>query len=166
MNKLRIVIIALTLVTVVAGTAMAIGPGTGTGTGPRADAGLCPLTSDQAAQQTQQYAKLQKDILPLKQRMLALRTELMELYAQAKPDWNAISAKKKEIVDVQTEIQKSSTSAGFGGYGCGMGYGRGMGHGHGRGMGYGGGMGYGRGMGYGGGMGIGNPANCPLANPQ
>jgi hypothetical protein len=59
--------------------------------------------------------------------MLQLRTELMTLHTQTTPDWNAISAKQKEMVDVRTEIQKKASAAGLTGAGfgpCGAGMGR------------------------------------------
>jgi hypothetical protein len=66
--------------------------------------------------------------------MLQLRTDLMTLRAQTPIDWNAISAKQKEMVDVRTEIQKRAADSGFTGTGCGicgmqghMGMGSGMG---------------------------------------
>lgn len=116
--------------------AFAFGPGYGMGMG----TGTCPLASGATVtpEQSQNFAKFQGDILPLKQKMLQLRTELMTLRAQTPADWNAISAKQKEMVDVRTEIQKRAAAAGFrgAGYGaCGCGYGQGR---------MGGGMGMGR----------------------
>jgi len=52
--------------------------------------------------------------------MLQLKTELMTLRTQATPDWNAISAKQKEMVDVRTEIQKKAAEAGITGFGPGL----------------------------------------------
>ncbi len=116
--------------------AFAFGPGPGMGMG--AGYGACMQTGGTSTpEQAQKYAKFQSDILPLKQKMLQLRTELMTLRAQTPTDWNAISAKQKEMVDVRTQIQKAASDNGFAGFGCrrcgddsgrmGMGAGMGMG---------------------------------------
>lgn len=123
-------IIALVAVGVTA--AFAFGPGYGMGQG----TGYGAVTPEQS----QKFAKFQSAILPLKQKMLQLRTELMTLRAQTPTDWNAIVAKQKEMVDVRTAIQKSAAESGFAGTGYGCGYGQGR-------MGMGSGMGMNAGMG-------------------
>lgn len=115
--------LVVVLVAVAAAGAFAFGPGHGPGMG--AGCGTCGM--DGAAftpEQAQKYAKFQSDILPLKQKMLQLKTELMTLRAQTPTDWNAVSAKRKEMVDVRTEIQKKAAGSGFADGGC-----RGRGHG-------------------------------------
>lgn len=115
--------LVVTLVAVAVTAAFAFGPGYGQGMG--AHYGICPGAGTVAPEQSQKFARFQTDILPLKQKMLQLRTELMTLRAQTPTDWNAISAKRKEMVDVRTEIQKRAAKSGFGG-GCGAcGYGSG-----------------------------------------
>ena len=116
--------LVVAMVAVVVTAAFAFGPGYGQGMG--AGYGICPgATGTVTPEQSQKFAKFQTDILPLKQKMLQLRTELMTLRTQTPTDWNAISAKRKEMVDVRTEIQKRAADSGFGG-GCGAcGYGSG-----------------------------------------
>ena len=109
--------LVVTLVAVAVTAALAFGASYGQGMG--AGNGICPGAAGTVMpEQSQKFAKFQMDILPLKQKMLQLRTELMTLRAQTPTDWNAISAKRKEIVDVGTEIQKSAATSGFSG-GCG-----------------------------------------------
>ena len=135
MKKGLIASLIIALVAVGVTAAFAFGPGYGMGAG----YGNCPLAGETVTpEQSQKFAKFQGDILPLKQKMLQLRTELMTLRTQTPADWNAISAKQKEMVDVRTEIQKRAAGSGFAGLGCGM-----CGYGQGR-MGMGGGMGMGR----------------------
>jgi len=116
----KTIVLAVALVVSVTATAMAFGPGYGMG---MTGANLTP-------EQTQKHTQFQKDILPLKQKMLQLKTEIMTLRTAATPDWNAIAAKQKEMVDVRTEIQKKAAEAGISGFGPGLckgGKGMGMG---------------------------------------
>lgn len=79
--------------------------------------------------QVQRNAAFQQDVLPLRQKLMQLRTELVALESQTNPDWAAISAKQKEMVDVRVEIQKRAFAAGVSlGSGRGRGMGRGMGY--------------------------------------
>ncbi len=116
--------LVVAIVAIVVTAAFAFGPGYGRGMG--AGYGTCPgAAATVTPEQSQKFAKFQTDILPLKQKMLQLRTELMTLRTQTPTDWNAISAKRKEMVDVRTEIQKRAATSGFSG-GCGTcGYGSG-----------------------------------------
>jgi hypothetical protein len=74
-------------------------------------------------EQKAKFVKFQNEILPLKQKMLQLRTELMNIRTQTPTDWNAVAAKQKEMVDVRIAIQKKASEYGF----SGRGFGRGMG---------------------------------------
>jgi hypothetical protein len=123
MKRGLIASLVVALVVVVVTGAFAFGPGYGKGMG--VGDGTCPMTASAVTpEQSQKFAKFQSDILPLKQKMLQLRTELMTLKAQTPTDWNAIATKQKEMVDVRTEIQKRASESGFGGAGCGAcGYG-------------------------------------------
>ena len=126
MKKGLIASLIVALVAVGVTAAFAFGPGYGMGMGE--GYGTCPQAGGTVSpDQSQKFAKFQSDILPLKQKMLQLRTDLMTLRAQTPTDWNAISAKQKEMVDVRTEIQKRATESGFGGAGCGA-CGNGAGH--------------------------------------
>ncbi|HAM50828.1 MAG TPA: hypothetical protein DCP92_09115 [Nitrospiraceae bacterium] len=120
---IAILIVALAAVGVTA--AFAFGPGYGMGM--RAGYETCPLAGGTVTtEQSQKFAKFQSDILPLKQKMLQLRTELMNLHTQTPTDLNAILVKQKEMVDVMTEIQNRAADSGFTGFGCRMcGYGQG-----------------------------------------
>ncbi len=83
------------------------------------------LTPEQKAKMDQ----FQKETLPLKQQMMAKRSELMSLRLQSTPDWTAIEKKQKEMVELRTQMQKRAFDAGvFGlGGGCGQrGAGKGM----------------------------------------
>jgi hypothetical protein len=95
-----------------AASAFAFGQGYGMGGG----RGYCNL-GNIPPEQAQKYADFQKQILPLRQKMVALRTDLAALYAQTATDWNAISQKQKEIVDTRIAIQKAAKEAGFTGAG-------------------------------------------------
>jgi hypothetical protein len=133
-NGMRVTIVALALATLGGTVAWAAGPGPGPGN--------CPTAAADPAQ-AQKLAAFQEQTLPLRQKMTQLRAELVTMREQANPDWTAISAKQKEMVDVRVEIQKRAAEAGVT-FGAGCGRGRGMGFGGGRGGGMGcGGMGRG-----------------------
>lgn len=68
----------------------------------------------------QKLQKFYNDTFSLRQKKLQLRGELMQLYAQPNPDWNAISQKKQEIAKIMTEIQKKAHEYGIG-YASGFG---------------------------------------------
>jgi hypothetical protein len=124
------IIIGLVIALTMALASVAIARG---GKGPGGMANMTP-------EQTQTFARFQADTLSLRQKMMQLRTELMTLRVEAKPDWKAIAGKEKEMVDVRIEIRKKAAEAGLAGFGrggrdcdnCGMGMGMGRG---GRGMG-------------------------------
>lgn len=62
--------------------------------------------------------KFYNDTASLRQKQLQLRGELMQLYAQPNPDWNAITKKQQEMAQIRTELQKKAREYGFGyGYG-------------------------------------------------
>ncbi len=123
MKKTISIALAVVLVAVFVTGAMAFGPGYGAGNG------YGMMGSNLTPEQAQKFTQFQKDILPLRQKMLQLKTELMALRTQTTPDWNAIAAKQKEMVDIRTEIQKKATEAGITGFGpslCRGGKGMGM----------------------------------------
>ncbi len=108
MKKIMILFIIVALVVAFSTSVFAFGPGFGMGGG----RGLCNPANIQP-ELVQKHAEFQKQILPLRQKMLALKTDLSILYSQANTDWNAIAQKKKEMVDVKIEIQKRANEAGF-----------------------------------------------------
>lgn len=64
--------------------------------------------------------KFYTDTVSQRQRMLQLRGELAQLYAQPNPDWNAITKKQQEMVQLRTEMQKKAQQYGLPYYGMGM----------------------------------------------
>lgn len=125
MKKTLVIGLAVALVFIIAAGAMAFGH---KGTGPCYGAG-----SNLTPEQSQKLAEFQKEIVPLRQKMHQLMTDVMTLRAQPTPGWKAIAEKQKEMVDIKIEIQKKATAAGFAGFGPGLcGYGSGKaGSGHG-----------------------------------
>ncbi len=128
MRKVLTIGLVAVLVIVIAGVALAIGPGYVGGMGPCYGMRGSNLTPEQP----QKYAQFQKDILPLRQKMLQFKTELMTLRTQTTPDWKAIAEKQKEMIDLRTEIQKKASGAGLTAFGPGMCGRGGMGMGMGR----------------------------------
>jgi hypothetical protein len=119
MKKFLVVMLALMMGALLVTSAFAAGPGGGYG--------ACPAQGGQITpEQQQKFVQFQNEILPLKQKMLQLRTELMNLRAQNPTDWKAVSAKQKEMVDVRIAIQQKASESGFDG--C-RGMGRMGGHG-------------------------------------
>ncbi len=112
MRKYTIMSLIVALVIAASSIAFAFGPGYGMGGG----RGYCN-PGNIPPEQAQKYAEFQKQILPLRQKMLTLRTDLATLYAQTPSDWNAIAQKQKEIVDVKIAVQKTANEAGFIGFG-------------------------------------------------
>lgn len=84
--------------------------------------GNCPIYG---AVEPEKAQKFYNDTLPLRQQQLQLKGELMQLYAQPNPDWNAISQKRQEMAKLMTEIQKKAQE-----YGLGYGFGRMQGFGN------------------------------------
>jgi hypothetical protein len=121
-KTISIIVAAALVLTVVTG-AIAFGPGTGMGRG-------YGMGHDITPEDARKFAEFQKEILPLRQKMLQLRTELMTIRTQTPVNWDAVAAKKKEMVDVKTEIQKKAAEAGitkgFGPGACRGGMGKGM----------------------------------------
>ncbi len=122
MRHARAMMASALIVVLTGGTvAWAAGPGSN-----------APVDTRAAADaQAQRHATFQQEVLPLRQKLMQLRTELVALEAQSSPDWTAIAAKQKEMVDVRVEIQKRAYAAGLA---PGSGRGRGMAFGGGRGM--------------------------------
>ncbi len=108
MKKYISLIMCLAVILSLTTYAFAFGPGFGWGGG----GGFCWL-GNIPPEQTQKYTDFQKQILPLRQKMIELKTDLATLYSQANPDWNAIASKQKEIVDLRIEIQKRAYTAGL-----------------------------------------------------
>ncbi|MCX7913436.1 MAG: periplasmic heavy metal sensor [Thermodesulfovibrionales bacterium] len=108
MKKYKIPLIIIAVLLSLTTSALAFGPGFTWGGGK----GFCYLSS-LAPEQAQKFAELQKQLLPLRQKMLELKTDLAALYSQPNLDWNAIASKQQEITDLRIEIQKRTYAAGF-----------------------------------------------------
>ncbi len=94
--------------------------GTGMGLGMGPCGGYYPLAwTQQDPQQLQKFQNFLNETLPFRQKLLQLRGELMQLYAQPNPDWNAIAKKRQEIATIQTEIQKRARNYGLSYFGPG-----------------------------------------------
>lgn len=86
------------------------------GGGPGYGGYACPVYNNVDPQKAQNFYT---ETLPLRQKQIQLRGELAQLYAQPNPDWNAITKKKQEMVQLRTEMQKKAQEYGLH-YGCGM----------------------------------------------
>lgn len=122
MKKTIIVVMAAVIFTIAAG-AMAIGPGSGMG--------ICrgQMWGNLSAEGDQKFAQFQKETLPLRQKILQLKSDLISLKAQSPTDWESVAEKEKEMVDLRTEIQKKASESGLsiaGQCDCGRGMGMGM----------------------------------------
>jgi len=126
MKKIAITTLALALTFVMAGSAMAWG---GPGNGMRGGYG-CPYSANLTPEQLQKAQAFQQEIQPLQQKRFQIRNEIRTLRTQQNPDWNAISAKQREMFELRMQIQQKAIAKGVAGQGYGYGYGR-----HGRGMG-------------------------------
>ena len=120
MKKTTIVGLGLVLVlALVATVALAWGPGFGPGFG-RGFGGPAygvPPISDLTAEQSAQIQALRdgflKEIEPLRKALYAKGQELRNLWQSSNPDQAAISAKQKEMIDLQTQLRGKATNLGL-----------------------------------------------------
>ena len=120
MKKIFVVGLSLVLgLTLVATVALAWGPGFGArfgrGFGGPAN-GIPPipdLTDEQPAQIQALRDGFQKQIEPLQQELFTKGTELRSLWASPRPDPAAVSAKQKEIWELQSKLQEQATGLGL-----------------------------------------------------
>ena len=145
MKKTTIIGLSLTLaLALMATAALAWGPGFGRGYGMGPGYGT-PAIPNLTAEQSSKIQALQKahldEIAPLQQDLFKKRTELRSLWLTQNPDQAAITAKQKEIWDLQSKLQEKAASLGLeigklltpeqqaqiAAFGPGMGLGRGMG---------------------------------------
>ena len=145
MKKTMIVGLSLTLALALMTTAaLAWGPGFGRGFGAGPGYGTPPIPN-LTAEQSSQIQALQKahldEIAPLQEELYKKRTELRSLWLTPNPDQAAITAKQKEILNLQSKLQEKATNLRFetrklltpeqqaqiGTFGYGMGFGPRMG---------------------------------------
>jgi Spy/CpxP family protein refolding chaperone len=120
MKKTTIVGLGLILVVaLVATVALARGPGFGPGFGrgfggPAYGTPPIPnLTAEQSAQIQALRDDFLKEIEPLQKDLLSKRTELRSLWSNPNSDPAAITAKQKEIWDLQSKLQEKAASLGL-----------------------------------------------------
>ena len=120
MKKTTIVGLGLVLaLALVATVALAWGPGFGPGSGrgfggPAYGAPPIPnLTADQSTQIQALRDAFLKDIEPLQQNLWTKRTDLRTLWSDPKTDPAAITAKQKEVWDLQSKLQDKATNLGL-----------------------------------------------------
>jgi Spy/CpxP family protein refolding chaperone len=118
MKKVVLAVMMIGIMAVAITGVYAFGPNADCGSGNCAQAncmGYTNLTDDQKAKVDQ----LKNEMLPLKQQMVAKRSELMSLRSQQNPDWTTIEKKQKEMVELRTEMQKKAFETGVQGS-CGQ----------------------------------------------
>ena len=120
MKKTTIVGLGLILVlALVATVALAWGPGFGPGFGrgfggPASGSPPIPnLTSEQSPQIQVLRDGFLKEIEPLQKDLWTTRAELRNLWLAKTPDQAAITAKQKEMVDLQIQLQGKATNLGL-----------------------------------------------------
>jgi Spy/CpxP family protein refolding chaperone len=124
MKKTTIVGLGLILVlALVATVALAWGPGFGPGFGrgpgrgfggPAFGSSPIPnLTAEQSAQIQALRDGFLKEIGPLQEELYAKGQEFRNLWQSPNPDQAAISAKQKEMIDLQTQFQEKATNLGL-----------------------------------------------------
>ena len=116
MKKTATIIGALVLVAALAMPLLAHdrGWGKGRGIGPEGRQAFClktipNLTPEQSAKLKELREQHEKDILPLKNEMIAKRAELRNLWLQGELDEAAIRAKQLEINDLRNKLQVTKT---------------------------------------------------------
>jgi len=118
MRKATTIIGTLVLVAALAMPVLAYdrgrGQGRGMGIGPAdRQAPCCENTPNLTPEQSTKLKELRdqhdKDILPLKNELIAKRAELRNLWLQGNPDEVAIKAKQQEINDLRNKLQDTMT---------------------------------------------------------
>lgn len=132
MKKTVQVVVSILFVFVLSVGAWAFGPGMGTGphAGHGANLKAFPQGSQLTQEQIEKFNKFKLDTLPLRQKMMQLKTELSVLYSKKPVDYKAVALKENEIVDVRLEIHKKAVETGVADFlpmRYGMRQGRGMG---------------------------------------
>jgi len=71
------------------------------------------LTDEQSAQIQALRDEFQKQIEPLQKELFTKRTEIRILWSSANPDPSVVTAKQKEIWDLQSKLQEQATGLGL-----------------------------------------------------
>ena len=71
------------------------------------------LTAEQSAQIQALRDEFQKQIEPLQKELFTKRTEIRILWSSANPDPSVVTAKQKEIWDLQSKLQEQATGLGL-----------------------------------------------------
>jgi len=100
MRKGVIVSLILLVFTVIVATAYAFPPG-------------CLATNRFCNADLETLGKFQKDTLPLRGELITKRIEIRKEIAKSKPDRDHIASLRKDIIDIQTKIQKKADEAGL-----------------------------------------------------
>jgi Spy/CpxP family protein refolding chaperone len=118
MKKTATIIGTLVLVAALAMPVLAYdrgwGKGRGIGIGPESGQAPCcetipNLTPEQSAKLQELREQRDKDILPLRNELVAKRSELRNLWLQSDPDEAAIKAKQQEMNDLRNQLQDKMT---------------------------------------------------------
>lgn len=105
MKKTITALMVVAMAVILIGGAAYAWKGGGTGYGAN-----CPAYGSVDPEKAQ---KFYNDTLPLRQKQLQLRGELAQLYSQPNPDWNAITKKQQEMVQLRIEMQKKAHEYGL-----------------------------------------------------
>ena len=114
MKKTMVALGLVGLLAVTVATAFAWGPGWGRGFGPFGyGLGAAPanLSEEQVAKIQKSQSDRHAEMVPVRNEMLAKRTELQALFREPALDQAKIAAKQKEIAAIQTQMQEKGLAA-------------------------------------------------------
>ena len=120
-----VVAMVLTLTVLAAGSAMAKWDGADGRGGQRGY--NCWAAEGAEDVDLEKVAKFQKETLPLRDELMMKKLELRQEYAKEKPDADVIGKLRKEMIDIQTSIDKVAADLGLEGFGPNRGFGCGSG---------------------------------------
>ena len=73
----------------------------------------CPASDRFCNADLETVKKFQKETLPLRDELITKRLEIRKEISKPKPDRDRIASLRKDIIDIQTEIQKKADDAGL-----------------------------------------------------
>ena len=118
-KSLMIVAVVLTLSVLAAGSAMARWDGANDQRGQRGN--NCWRTDGAADVDLEKVVEFKKETLPLRDQLLTKKLELRQEYNKEKPDAEVIGKLRKEMVDIQTGIDKVAAKYDLGDFSRGRG---------------------------------------------